>query len=70
MSDNERDKSSKDAGDSESSLQDELGREAKEGKNSIGDVASNRNLSGSSTWETLPDGPAASGTGDGPAAKS
>jgi hypothetical protein len=36
-------------------LQEELNREASEGKDSVGDVASNRNLSGSSTWETLPD---------------
>ena len=40
--------------DSESSLQEELGREATEGGDSIGDVRSNRTLSGSSTWDTLP----------------
>lgn len=37
--------------------QEELGRDEREGL--IGDEAENRNLSGSSTWETLPDqGPA------------
>ena len=36
-------------------LQKELAREAAEGKDSIGDVGENRTLSGSSTWETLPD---------------
>ena len=41
--------------DSEARLQDELSRESSEGADSIGDVASNRTLSGSSTWETLPD---------------
>jgi hypothetical protein len=41
--------------DNEASLQDELDREASEGADSIGDVSSNRTLSGSSTWETLPD---------------
>lgn len=42
-------------GDSEDNLQKELSRESGEGKESIGDVGSNRTLSGSSTWETLPD---------------
>ena len=41
--------------DSEARLQNELSREAAEGADSIGDVSSNRTLSGSSTWETLPD---------------
>jgi hypothetical protein len=41
--------------DSEKALQEELRREAAEGKGSIGDAAKNNNLSGSSTWETLPD---------------
>jgi hypothetical protein len=41
--------------DTESGLQAELGREAGEGADSIGDVGSNRTLSGSSTWETLPE---------------
>jgi hypothetical protein len=41
--------------DTEESLENELSREAAEGTDSIGDVASNRTLSGSSSWETLPD---------------
>jgi hypothetical protein len=41
--------------DSEKALQEELRREAAEGKGSVGDAARNNNLSGSSTWETLPD---------------
>lgn len=41
-------------GDSEASLQEELKQESTEGKDSIGDVESNRNLSGASTWDTLP----------------
>ena len=41
--------------DSEKALQDELRREAAEGKGSVGDAGRNNNLSGSSTWETLPD---------------
>lgn len=44
------------APDTEESLERELSREAAEGADSIGDIASNRTLSGSSTWETLPDG--------------
>jgi hypothetical protein len=59
MSDNKREagkKSASDAtSDSEKALQDELRREAKEGKGSVGDAAKNNNLSGSSTWETLPE---------------
>lgn len=49
-------------GDSEAALQEELRREASEGKDAIGDSATNRNLSGSSTWETLPDDGAADDT--------
>ncbi|HMG71204.1 MAG TPA: hypothetical protein VK544_08825 [Gemmatimonadaceae bacterium] len=41
--------------DSEVSLQKELARESAEGADSIGDIGSNRTLTGSSTWETLPD---------------
>jgi hypothetical protein len=48
--------------DDEKALQDELRREAAEGKSAVGDAASNRNLSGSSTWETLPDGDAGDGS--------
>jgi hypothetical protein len=44
-----------DRNDTEESLQNELSREAKEGADSIGDLGSNRTLSGSSSWETLPD---------------
>jgi hypothetical protein len=57
MSDNKSDAGDKSnaQGDSEEALQEELRREAAERKNAIGDVDSNRNLSGSSTWETLPD---------------
>jgi hypothetical protein len=47
--------------DTEESLENELSREAAEGADSIGDVASNRTLSGSSSWETLPDGSADGG---------
>jgi len=42
-------------GDTEAGLQKELARESAEGADSVGDVGSNRTLSGSSTWETLPD---------------
>jgi len=41
--------------DAEAAIQEELRREAGEGKGLIGDEAKNRNLTGSSTWETLPD---------------
>jgi hypothetical protein len=41
--------------DSEEKLQKELERASKEGSDSIGDVGSDRNLSGASSWETLPD---------------
>jgi hypothetical protein len=43
----------KPAPDSDATVQEELQREADEGKGLIGDEAQNRNLSGSSTWETL-----------------
>jgi hypothetical protein len=49
-----RNKSGKPA-DTEASLQNELLREAAEGADSIGDVGSNRTVTGSSSWETLPD---------------
>lgn len=42
--------------DTEAGLQEELSREASEGADSVGDVGKNRTLSGSSTWETLPEG--------------
>jgi hypothetical protein len=60
MSDNKNKSGKKGASDSQSesekALQEELRREASEGKGSVGDAAKNSNLSGSSTWETLPDG--------------
>jgi hypothetical protein len=43
----------------ENALQEELRREAEEGRDAIGDIAENKNLSGSSTWETLPKEPKA-----------
>jgi hypothetical protein len=59
MSDNKREAGKKGASDatseSEKALQEELRREAAEGKGSVGDAAKNSNLSGSSTWETLPE---------------
>jgi hypothetical protein len=56
MSDKQHDKSNKDTqSDSEKALQEELRREAAEGKSSVGDAGKNNNLSGSSTWETLPE---------------
>jgi hypothetical protein len=39
----------------EEALEAELSREAAEGADLLGDTKQNRNLSGSSTWETLPD---------------
>ena len=42
--------------DGEKARQEERRREAAEGKGSVGDAAKNSNLSGSSTWETLPEG--------------
>jgi hypothetical protein len=53
--------------DTKSDVQQELRRESTEGRDAIGDVAANRNLSGSSTWETLPEGTeknASGGPGD------
>jgi hypothetical protein len=57
MSDNKNESGKKSSAkeDSEKALQDELRREASEGKGSVGDAAKNNNLTGSSTWETLPD---------------
>jgi hypothetical protein len=40
------------ANDSEAALQRELRREADEGQGTIGDMGANRNVAGSSTWET------------------
>jgi hypothetical protein len=60
MTDNKKDrkdqqKQTESDADSEASLQEELKREMKEGDRVIGDMAQDRNLSGSSTWETLPE---------------
>jgi hypothetical protein len=43
--------------DSESDLRDELQREQKEAQGGIGDIAKDRNLSGSSSWLTDPPQP-------------
>ena len=40
----------------ESALQEEMRREAAEGADLLGDTSTDRNLSGSSTWVTLPAG--------------
>jgi hypothetical protein len=52
---NDENNTSNTQSDSEKALQEELRREAAEGKESVGDAGRNSNLSGSSTWETLPD---------------
>lgn len=49
-----RDKQSATGNDSEDALRDELQRESKEAKGGIGDIAEDRNLSGSSSWLTEP----------------
>jgi hypothetical protein len=41
--------------DTEAELQEELRREASEVSDTVGDIAQNRNVSGSSTWTTEPD---------------
>jgi hypothetical protein len=41
--------------DSEAGLQEELRRESAEVSDAVGDIAENRNLSGSSTWTTRPE---------------
>jgi hypothetical protein len=63
MTDKKNDKrnKSRESRDTEASLKNELAREAAEGADSIGDVASNRTVSGSSSWETLPHGAAGGG---------
>ena len=60
MTDKENDTRNKsgDPTDTDESLEKELAREAAEGADSIGGVGSNRTLSGSSSWETLPESPA------------
>jgi hypothetical protein len=42
-------------GDTEAGLQAERHREAAEGGKLVGDMESNRNLGGSSSWDTLPE---------------
>jgi len=49
-----RDKQASSGNDSEDALRDELQRESNEARGGIGDVASDRNLSGSSSWLTEP----------------
>ena len=59
MTDNEQKSEVRQAGDpvseTDAEVQKELQREASEGRGLIGDESTNRNLSGSATWETLPD---------------
>lgn len=43
--------------DSEDALRDELEREGREAKGGVGDIADDRNLSGSSSWLTDPPQP-------------
>ena len=47
--------------DSENALRDELQREQKEAKGGIGDIAEDRNVTGSSSWLTDPQQPKNSG---------
>ena len=49
-----RDKQSSTGNDSEDALSNELQREGKEAKGGIGDIAEDRNLTGSSSWLTEP----------------
>ena len=50
-----RDKSQQSGEATERALQEELRREAEEGRNDVGDLGTNRNLTGSSTWDTQKD---------------
>lgn len=50
--------------DSENALRDELQREQKEAQGGIGDIAEDRNLTGSSSWLTDPQQPKNSGSSD------
>ena len=50
--------------DSEADLRDELQRESKEAQGGIGNIAEDRNLSGSSSWLTDPPQPKNSGNAD------
>jgi hypothetical protein len=49
------DKSARSAGDTDEDLQRELEREKREADTASGDVGSNKNVTGSSTWTTMPD---------------
>ena len=51
-------------GDTEAALQAELHREAAEGGKLVGDMQSNTNVSGSSTWTTLPEADGSDDVGD------
>ena len=50
-----RDDSQQSGDATERALQEELRREAEEGRNDVGDLGTNRNLTGSTTYVTLPD---------------
>lgn len=50
--------------DSEEALRDELQRERKEAKGGIGDIAEDRNVTGSSSWLTDPPQPKSNGSAD------
>jgi len=58
MADRERNRTNEESGKGQlnEEVQEELRREAQEGRKDIGQVGENRNVSGSSTWETLEDG--------------
>ena len=58
MADREKNPSERDrTGDDQldEQVQEELRREAQEGRKDVGQVGENRNVTGSSTWETLKD---------------
>lgn len=50
-----KDSKSAKSSDSEAALQEALEKESVEGKDSIGDAGKNTNLTGASTWNTLPE---------------
>ena len=54
-----RDQSQQSCDATERALQEELRREAEEGRNDVGDLGTNRNLTGSSSWDTQKDEPSA-----------
>jgi hypothetical protein len=55
-----------DGQDDQSALERELQRESAEGAESIGDMRENRNVSGSSTWDTIADSQRSGDEGDRP----